>query len=161
MVCGRRFPLLLVCVIKYGLCQAPHFAYMSESKMATAAILKIWHICIAIASFVFTYDIHNYTYIQYLTSQISSLNLSNNMRDKKAIFVCKIFLIFKMAAAAILDFKKSTIVGAWHHPDLISRGFEDSKNCAYLKYMFLRGLKSKLPLFFWTKYTMHNDIDLA
>ena len=35
--------------------------------------------------------------------------------------------IFKMAAAAILDFEKKAIVGAWHHPDLISRGSEDSK----------------------------------
>ena len=31
------------------------------------------------------------------------------------------------AAAAILDFEKSAIVGAWHHPVLISRESEDSK----------------------------------
>ena len=35
--------------------------------------------------------------------------------------------IFKMAAGSILDFEKKSIVGAWHHPDLISRGSEDSK----------------------------------
>ena len=35
--------------------------------------------------------------------------------------------IFKMAAAAILDFEKTAIVGAWHHLDLIRRGSEDSK----------------------------------
>ena len=67
--------------------------------------------------------------------------------------------IFKMAAAAILDFEKKAIVGAWHHPDLISRGSEDSKTVLTSNTCFSKGLKSKLPLFLLTtislKYIVH------
>ena len=58
--------------------------------------------------------------------------------------------IFKMAAAAILDFEKKAIVGAWHHPDLISRGSEDSTVLTSNTCFFSKGLKSKLPLFLLT-----------
>ena len=50
--------------------------------------------------------------------------------------------IFKMAAAAILDFEKKAIVGAWHHPDLISRGSEDSKTVLTSNTCFFKGVKS-------------------
>ena len=49
--------------------------------------------------------------------------------------------IFKMAAAAILDFGKKAIVGAWHHPDLISRGSEDSKTVLTSNTCFFKGVK--------------------
>ena len=49
--------------------------------------------------------------------------------------------IFKMAAAAILDFEKKAIVGAWHHPDLISRGSEDSKTVLTSNTCFFKGVK--------------------
>ena len=59
--------------------------------------------------------------------------------------------IFKMVAAAILDFEEKAIVGAWHHPDLISRGSEDSKTVLTSNTCFFsKGLKSKLPLFLLT-----------
>ena len=48
--------------------------------------------------------------------------------------------IFKMAAA-ILDFEKKAIVGAWHHPDLISRGSEDSKTVLTSNTCFFKGVK--------------------
>ena len=48
--------------------------------------------------------------------------------------------IFKMAAAAILDFEKTAIVGAWHHPDLISRGSEDSKTVLTSNTCFFKGV---------------------
>ena len=48
--------------------------------------------------------------------------------------------IFKMAAA-ILDFEKKPIVGAWHHPDLISRGSEDSKTVLTSNTCFFKGVK--------------------
>ena len=51
--------------------------------------------------------------------------------------------IFKMAAAAILDFEKKAIVGAWHHPDLISRGSEDSKTVLTSNTCFFKGVKVK------------------
>ena len=49
--------------------------------------------------------------------------------------------IFNMATAAILDFEKSAIVGAWHHPDLISRGSEDSKTVLTSNTCFFKGVK--------------------
>ena len=49
--------------------------------------------------------------------------------------------IFKMATAAILDFEKKAIVGAWHHPDLISRGSEDSKTVLTSNTCFSKGVK--------------------
>ena len=49
--------------------------------------------------------------------------------------------IFKMAAAAILYFEKKAIVGAWHHPDLISRGSEDSKTVLTSNTCFFKGVK--------------------
>ena len=49
--------------------------------------------------------------------------------------------IFKMVAAAILDFEKKAIVGAWHHPDLISRGSEDSKTVLTSNTCFFKGGK--------------------
>ena len=52
--------------------------------------------------------------------------------------------IFKMAAAAILDFEKTAIVGAWHHPDLISRGSEDSKTVLTSNTCFFKGVKVKI-----------------
>ena len=52
--------------------------------------------------------------------------------------------IFKMAAAAILDFEKKAIVGAWHHPDLISRGSEDSKTVLTSNTCFFKGVKVKI-----------------
>ena len=52
--------------------------------------------------------------------------------------------IFKMAAAAILDFEKTAIVGAWHHPDLISRGSEDSKTVLTSNTCFFKGVKFKI-----------------
>ena len=52
-----------------------------------------------------------------------------------------IFPIFKMAAGAILDFEKKAIVGAWHHPDLISRGSEDSKTVLTSNTCFFKGVK--------------------
>ena len=54
--------------------------------------------------------------------------------------------IFKMAAAAILDFEKKAIVGAWHHPDLISRGSEDSKTVLTSNTCFFKGVKSGFHL---------------
>ena len=39
-----------------------------------------------------------------------------------------------------LGFEKSAIIGAWHHHDLISR----FQNCAYLKYMFFKGVNIKI-----------------
>ena len=45
-----------------------------------------------------------------------------------------------MAAAAILDFEKSAIVGAWHHPDFISRGSEDSKTVLTSNHVFSKGV---------------------
>ena len=54
--------------------------------------------------------------------------------------------IFKMAAAAILDFEKKAIVGAWHHPDLISRGSEDSKTVLISNTCFFKGVKSGFHL---------------
>ena len=52
--------------------------------------------------------------------------------------------IFKMAAAAILDFEKKAIVGAWHHPDMISRGSEDSKTVLISNTCFFKGVKFKI-----------------
>ena len=49
--------------------------------------------------------------------------------------------IFKMAAAAILDFEKKAIVGAWHHPDMISRGSEDSKTVLTSNTCFFKEVK--------------------
>ena len=54
--------------------------------------------------------------------------------------------IFKMAAAAILDFEKKAMVGAWHHPDLISRGSEDSKTVLISNTCFFKGVKSGFHL---------------
>ena len=47
-------------------------------------------------------------------------------------------------AAAILDFEKTAIVGAWHHPDLISRGSEDSKTVLTSNTCFFKGVKVKI-----------------
>ena len=52
--------------------------------------------------------------------------------------------IFKMAAAAILDFEKTAIVGAWHHLDLIRRGSEDSKTVLTSNTCFFKGVKVKI-----------------
>ena len=65
--------------------------------------------------------------------------------------------IFKMAAAAILDFEKTAIVGAWHHPDLISRGSEDSKtsNTCFFKGVKLGFLRTTVNVF---NYSLFNFI---
>ena len=54
--------------------------------------------------------------------------------------------IFKMAAAAILDFEKPAKGGAWHHPDLISRGIRIQKLCFPHIYVFER-VKVKIAAF--------------
>ena len=53
---------------------------------------------------------------------------------------------FQDGAAAILDFEKKAIVGAWHHPDLISRGSEDSKTVLTSNTCFFKGVKSGFHL---------------
>ena len=57
----------------------------------------------------------------------------------------EIFPIFKMAAGAILDFEKKAIVGAWHHPDLISRRSENSKTVLTSNTYFFKVVKLGFP----------------
>ena len=45
-----------------------------------------------------------------------------------------------------LGFWKKAIVGAWHHPDLISRGSEDSKTVLTSNTCFFKGVKSGFHL---------------
>ena len=71
-----------------------------------------------------------------------------------------IFPIFKMAAAVILYFKKSAIVGAWHHPDLINRGSEDSKTVLTSNTRFIKGVNVEIatipPAYRFTHYTRYD-----
>ena len=69
--------------------------------------------------------------------------------------------IFKMAAAAILDFEKTAIVGAWHHPDLISRGSEDSKTVLTSNTCFFKGVKSGFHLTRVVDIDITNTITMA
>ena len=57
-------------------------------------------------------------------------------------------LLFKIqdGGGGHLEFKKKAIVGAWHHPDLISRGSEDSKTVLTSNTCFFKGVKSGFHL---------------
>ena len=62
-----------------------------------------------------------------MTSSIEDICNYNPLGENKCCNhnTIEISPIFKMTAAAILDFEESAI--AWHHPDLIGRGSENSK----------------------------------
>ena len=53
--------------------------------------------------------------------------------------------IFKMAAAPSWILKKTAIVGAWYHPDLISRGSEDSETVLTSNTCFFQGGQIGIP----------------